>query len=95
LLYQHQSVVAERGEGGESPTQAGDQQQPHFGGEIEAGGQGVEQPDEETPEKVDGERGPWERVGEDALMEHLLHAVAEHAAGASAKEDGYQFFDHC
>ena len=47
-------------------------------------------PDEETSEDIDCECSPWERVGDYALVEHHLHAVAQYAAGTAAKEYSYQ-----
>lgn len=94
-MFQHQQpVVAEGGEGGESAAQSGSQQQAHFGGKIEACGQGVEQSDKETAEKVDGERRPREGVGEHPFAQCRLHAIAEDAAGAAADEYVYQCPGH-
>ena len=62
LAEQRQALLAEGGEGGEPSAKPCGEEKPCLVGEAEAGGEGVEQPDEEASRHVDAERSPREET---------------------------------
>lgn len=94
LAEQRQALLAEGGEGGEPSAKPRGEEKPCLVGEAEAGGEGVEQPDEEASRHVDAERSPREEKGRDAPVHHRLHPEAHHASDAASQEYGYQCVGH-
>ena len=94
-IFEHvHSFVAKRGKGGKTAAQSRRKKQPRFVGEIEACGQDIKQPNQETAHKVDSQRRIRKQKRRDTSVQQRLHTVTQQTTGSAADKYRHPDFYH-